>query len=162
MSFHAKCTQRLGMFSLWEIYYNKTKKWKYYDFANAINCMHKLTSVCTCACMCDHMHFRKQCATAMLVPYFLNCLKVSLVFPLLKYVGEKSTVKNYCPVSFLSVVSKVFEKLVNNILADLLQKCSFFSNFQYGFRFSQSTASFLTVVSDRNARAFNRSGATQL
>ena len=37
----------------------------------------------------------------------------------------------------------------------------FFSGFQYGFRSSQSTADLLTVVSDRIARAFNRSGATQ-
>ena len=36
-----------------------------------------------------------------------------------------------------------------------------FSDFQYGFRSSRSTADLLTVVSDRIARAFNRSGATQ-
>ena len=37
-----------------------------------------------------------------------------------------------------------------------------FSNFQYGFRSSQSTEDLLTVVSDRIAVAFNnRSGATQ-
>ena len=35
-----------------------------------------------------------------------------------------------------------------------------FSDFQYGFRSSQSTANLLTVVSDRIARAFNRSGTT--
>ena len=35
----------------------------------------------------------------------------------------------------------------------------FFSNSQYGFRSSQSTVDLLTVVSDRNVRAFNRSGA---
>ena len=35
-----------------------------------------------------------------------------------------------------------------------------FSDFQYGFRSSQSTPDLLTVVSDRIARAFNRSGAT--
>ena len=33
--------------------------------------------------------------------------------------------------------------------------------FQYGFRPSRSTADLLTVVSDRIARAFNRSRATQ-
>ena len=33
--------------------------------------------------------------------------------------------------------------------------------FQYGFGLSQSTADLLTVSSDRNARAFNRSSATQ-
>ena len=36
---------------------------------------------------------------------------------------------------------------------------AFFSDFQYGFRSSRSTADLLTVVSDRIARAFNRSGA---
>ena len=36
-----------------------------------------------------------------------------------------------------------------------------FSDFQYGFRSSRSTADLLTVVSDRIARAFNRSGATR-
>ena len=36
-----------------------------------------------------------------------------------------------------------------------------FYDIQYGFRSSQSTVDPLTVVSDRIARAFNRSGATQ-
>ena len=77
-----------------------------------------------------------------------------------KNVGERSTAKNYHPVSLLSVVSKVFEKLVNNRIVDDLEKCGLFSNLQYGFRSSRSTADLLTVVSDRIARAFNRSGAT--
>ena len=38
---------------------------------------------------------------------------------------------------------------------------AFFSDFQYGFRPSRSTVDLLTVVSDRIARAFNRSGATR-
>ena len=38
---------------------------------------------------------------------------------------------------------------------------AFFFDFQYGFRSSQSTADLLTVVSDRIARAFKRSGATR-
>ena len=83
---------------------------------------------------------------------------VVLVF---KNVGERSTVENYRPVSLLSVVSKVFEKLVNNRIVDHLEKCGLFSDFEYGFRSSRSTADLLTVVSDRIARAFNRSGATQ-
>ena len=59
------------------------------------------------------------------------------------------------------MVSKVFEKLVNNWIVDHLEKCGLFSDFQYGFRSSQSTADLLTVVSDRIARTFNRSGATR-
>ena len=70
-------------------------------------------------------------------------------------------VKGLQLVSFLSVVSKVFEKLVNNRLVDHLEKCGLSSDFQYGFNFSRLTADLLTVVSDRIARAFNRSGATR-
>ena len=90
---------------------------------------------------------------------FPDCWKVSSVVPVFKNVGERSTAKNYC---LLSVVSKVFEKLVNNRIVDHLEKCGLFSDFQYGFRSSRSTADLLTVVSDRIARAFNRSGATQV
>ena len=92
---------------------------------------------------------------------FPDCWKVSSVVPVFKNVGERSTAKNYHPVSLLSVVSKVFEKLINDRIVYHLEKCGLFSDFQYGFRSSQSTADLLTVVSDRIARAFNRSGATQ-
>ena len=91
--------------------------------------------------------------------YFPDCWRVSLVVPIFKNVGERSTAENYCTVS-LSVVSKVFEKLVNNRRVDHLEKCDLFSHFQYGYRSFQSTADLLTVLSDRIARAFNKSGAT--
>ena len=59
------------------------------------------------------------------------------------------------------MVSKVFEKLVNNRIVDHLEKCGLFSDFQHSFSSSRSTTDHLTIVSDRIARAFNRSGATQ-
>ena len=65
------------------------------------------------------------------------------------------------PVSLLSVVSKVFEKLVNNRFVEHLAKCGLFSDFQYCFRSIWSTADLLTVASDRIAWTFNMSGATQ-
>ena len=80
--------------------------------------------------------------------------------PVFKNVGERSTAKNYRPVSLLSVVSKVFEKLVNNRIVDHLEKCGLFSDFRCGFRSSRSTAVLQTFVSDRITRAYNRSGAT--
>ena len=57
------------------------------------------------------------------------------------------------------MVSKVFE---NNRIVDHLVKCSLFSDFQYGFRSSRSTADLLTVFSYRTARAFNRSEVHEL
>ena len=83
---------------------------------------------------------------------FPDCWKVSSVAPVFKNIMERSTDKNYRPVSLFSVVSKVFEKLVNNRIVDHLEKCGLFSDFQYGFRSSRSTADLLTVVSDRIAR----------
>ena len=57
---------------------------------------------------------------------FLDCWKVLSMVPVFKNIGESSTAKNYRPVSLLSVVSKVFEKLVNNRIVDNIEKCGFF------------------------------------
>ena len=48
------------------------------------------------------------------------------------------------------MVTKVFEKLVNNRIVDHLEKCGLFSDLQFGFRSFPSTADLL-----------NRSGATR-
>ena len=50
----------------------------------------------------------------------------------------------------LSVVSKVFEKLVSNSIVDDLEKCGLFL-----------FPVWMTVVSNKIARAFNRSWATR-
>ena len=57
---------------------------------------------------------------------FPDCWKVSFVIPVFKNVGERSTAKSYCPVNLLSVVIKVFEKLVNNRIVDHVGKCGLF------------------------------------
>ena len=66
--------------------------------------------------------------------------------PVFKNVVRRSTAKNYHLHNLLSAVSKVFEKLVNNMIVDHLKKCGFFPGFQHGFRSSQSTADPLTVA----------------
>ena len=48
---------------------------------------------------------------------------VVLVF---KNADERSTAKNHLPVSLLSVVSKVFEQLVNNRIVDHVEKYGLF------------------------------------
>ena len=81
--------------------------------------------------------------------------------PVLKNAGERSTAKNYHPVSLLFLFSKAFEELVNNRIVDHLEKYGLYFYFQYGFRSSQSTGDLLTVMSDNIASTFNRSGATR-
>ena len=87
--------------------------------------------------------------------------KVSSVGPVFKNVGERSTAKNYHPVSVFSAVSKVFKKLVNNRIVDHLEKRGLFSDFQYGSGSCRSTADLLLIVSDKIVRVFNKSRATQ-
>ena len=50
--------------------------------------------------------------------------------------GKGSQLETTALLVFFSLVSKVFEKLVNNRIADHLEKCGLFSDFQYGFRSS--------------------------
>ena len=47
--------------------------------------------------------------------------KVSSVVPVFKNVGARYAAKNYRPVSLFSVLSKIFEKLVNNKIVDHLE-----------------------------------------
>ena len=49
----------------------------------------------------------------------------------------------------------IIDELLNNRTVDHLEKCDFFSDFQYGFRSSRSIKDLLTVVSDGIARSFN-------
>ena len=72
-----------------------------------------------------------------------------------------TTAKTYHPVSLLSVVGKVFEKLVNKRIVDHLEKSGLFSDLQFGLKSFPSTADLVTVVSDRIATAFIRSGVTR-
>ena len=58
-------------------------------------------------------------------PDYWKDLSVVSVF---KNVGERSFAKS-CPLSFFSVVRKVFQKLVNNRIADQLKKSGLFSDF---------------------------------
>ena len=68
---------------------------------------------------------------------FQECWKVSSVVSVFKNVGKRSAAKTYCSVSLLSVVSKVFEKLLNNRIVDYQEKCGLFSDFQCGLRSSR-------------------------
>ena len=61
---------------------------------------------------------------------FPDCWKVSSVVPAFRNVGKRFKAKNYHPDSLLSVVSKVFEKFVNNMIVDHLGKCGLFSDFR--------------------------------
>ena len=87
---------------------------------------------------------------------FSRLLEGFIGVPVFKNYGERSIAKTCSPVSLLSVVSKVFEKLISYRIVDEQAKCGLFSDFQYDVRSSRSTADLLAVASDRLGRVFTR------
>ena len=68
---------------------------------------------------------------------FPTILKTSNVIPIFKK-GEKLNLNNYRPISLLPVLSKVFEKVLNNQLTKVIDN-GFIDDNQYGFRQGHST-----------------------
>ena len=75
------------------------------------------------------VNFNENSTMCLKESYFPDFWKVSSVFkvsPVFKFLGVKFAAKNYCPVSYLFVVSKIFQKLVKNRVFDHLKKCHLF------------------------------------
>ena len=74
-------------------------------------------------------------------------MKLSKVIPIFKS-GAKCDLSNYRPISLLSVISKVFEKLISIRVMSFIEKHSILSPTQYGFRPESSTEfAILNIVS---------------
>lgn len=69
---------------------------------------------------------------------FCDAFKRSIITPVHKD-GDKSEVNNYRPISVLSSLSKIIEKIVNKRLTNYLNKYNILSDSQYGFRQGRST-----------------------
>jgi hypothetical protein len=88
-------------------------------------------------------HLANQCFEKGVIP---APLKQSIVTPVQKS-GEKDDVSNYRPISVLTAISKVIEKIINNRLVAYLNK-NILSDNQFGFRQSRSTEdAILTLTS---------------
>ena len=79
----------------------------------------------------------------------------------LRMLGKGLQLKTITLLVYFLWLVKSLKKLVINRIVGHLEKCGLFSDFQYGFGSSRSTADLQTVVSDRIARAFNWSGVTR-
>ena len=89
---------------------------------------------------------------------FPDCSKVSLVVPVFKNVGGGGRGIQLRTTILLVFFLLVFQSLKNKQIIGLLisqRSVAFFSDFQSGFRSSQSTTALLTTVSNRIAGVFN-------
>lgn len=69
---------------------------------------------------------------------FPDIFKTATVCPIYK-TGDKSLPTNYRPISLLSSLSKILEKLTNNRLTKYAEKNGYFNDNQFGFRSHRST-----------------------
>lgn len=93
--------------------------------------------------------------------YVPSAMKHANITPLFKG-GDSKTPTNYRPVSLLSIVSKILERVVHNQLSAYLQNFNLYPRNQFGFRKQHSTEDALVHVTEefrRSKDVGNSSGA---
>ena len=78
---------------------------------------------------------------------FPNVLKISSVLPLFKK-GSKLSCGNYRPISLISNISKLLEKLMYSRLYNFLNTYNCLSELQFGFRAKHSTSHALVSITE--------------
>lgn len=76
---------------------------------------------------------------------FFNTLELSLVRPIHK-AGDKTDVRNYCPIAIINSIPKFFEKIVAGTLRPVIDPI--LVDKQHGFRKGRFTATNLTLLND--------------
>ena len=79
---------------------------------------------------------------------FLAVLKIAKVTPTFRK-GDKLDVNNYRPISLISNISKIIEKLIHKRLNSFLEQSNIFYPFQFGFRDYHSTTHALIEITDQ-------------
>lgn len=69
---------------------------------------------------------------------FPQCMKIGIIKPLYK-TGDKEELVNYRPISLISNLAKIIEKVLKSRIVNFFNKYNILSNNQYGFREGRST-----------------------
>ena len=83
---------------------------------------------------------------------FPSCHKIARCVPIFKRNGEYSLVTNYRPISIITCIGKIFEKIIAKQLTDYLEKHKIICENQHGFRKNRSVQTaildFIDIISD--------------
>lgn len=88
-----------------------------------------------------------------------NCLKIAKVIPIYKG-GTKSCPGNYRPISLLSIVNKIVEKIIYVRLISFFDKHSIIKQNQFGFREGYSTTLAITEFYEDVLKSYDESKVT--
>ena len=86
-------------------------------------------------------------------------LKIAKVIPIFKK-GDPSLASNYRPISVLSCINKIFEKILFRRLYNFLEKYNILYEFQFGFRQGHSTEHALVEIIDKIKLAMDNNELT--
>ena len=75
-------------------------------------------------------------------------LKTAKVLPIYKK-GDSKSLNNYRPISILSTLNKIYEKILYTRLVSYIEKFNIFYKFQFGFRTNHSTEHALIEIVDQ-------------
>ena len=96
---------------------------------------------------------------SMQLGIFPDKLKIAKIIPLHKG-GKIDEINNYRPISILSSLSKIFEKVINKRFIDFLKKHNVISDYQFGFREGMSTTLALADICDQFQNALDNNEIT--
>ena len=88
---------------------------------------------------------------------FPDCLKKAKVIPLFKS-GDPCDLNNYRPISILTVISKVFERVVHNRIYRFLEKFDLLCESQFGYRCKRSTVNAIASITEMLREKSSKSG----
>lgn len=91
-----------------------------------------------------------------------NKWKTALIIPIGKNGKEKHRPTNYRPISLLSTVSKLTEKVILRILTQTLRKSELHDPFQFGFKTKHNSTHQLTRIITDTIKAFNKNQTTAM
>ena len=91
---------------------------------------------------------------SLITGIFPEKLKLAKVIPLYKK-DDKLMMGNYCPISLLTSISKLFGRVAFEQLSDYFSSNNYFHDSQYGFREKHSTKLATVELMDRIISALN-------
>ena len=102
--------------------------------------------------LASHLLKRASAFTSSIFPDII--LKTSKVTPVGKG-GEETDPTNYRPVSTLSALAQIFEKLICKQLVNYIEKEKILYEFQFGFRKGHSTSQAITEIAENLRKAID-------
>ena len=91
---------------------------------------------------------------------FPVCWKQAIVVPVPKK-GDLTDAANYRPISLLSIVGKIFERILNDQIWKHLEAFKLLSDVQFGFRHQRSSADLLALLTEHISKVLDKRGESR-